>query len=203
MIQRGLDAFLVVGDVYRRDEIDSSHYPCFHQVEGKSIFVTRELGCSGVRLFAPDELFGRQVGDEPGVFEQGEQTEQKQAGHSRDAALALRIGLKQTLEALCADLFGAQAERRWVDAYFPFTHPSFELEVLHEGRWLEVLGCGVVRQELLASAGAGQKVGWAFGLGLERLAMILYGIPDIRLFWSEDTGFTHQFAKLSPFDSAK
>ena len=85
-------------------------------------------------------------------------------------------------------------EYRWVDCYFPFTHPSWELEVLHEGQWLEVLGCGIVEQEILAgAAAAGDKVGWAFGLGLERLAMRLYRIPDIRLFWSNDSGFTSQF----------
>lgn len=85
---------------------------------------------------------------------------------------------------------------RWVDAYFPFTHPSFELEVFYNDTWLEVLGCGLMEQKLLQNAGAGDKVGWAFGLGLERLAMVLYSIPDIRLFWSNDTGFLNQFKNL-------
>lgn len=58
---------------------------------------------------------------------------------------------------------------------------------------MEMLGCGVMEQKLLNSAGASSKVGWAFGIGLERLAMIMYGIPDIRLFWSKDSGFLSQF----------
>ena len=82
---------------------------------------------------------------------------------------------------------------RWGDDYFPFTDPSFELEILFEGAWLEVLGCGVVEQQILRDSGHGEKLGWAFGLGLERLAMVLFGIPDIRLFWSEDERFHRQF----------
>lgn len=104
---------------------------------------------------------------------------------------------------------------RWVPAYFPFTHPSFELEVqtglvtrTDTDGWTEMLGCGILRQEILDhsecnlfdlskfnffAGGASDKAGYAFGLGLERWAMKLYGIPDIRLFWSKDEGFLHQF----------
>lgn len=82
---------------------------------------------------------------------------------------------------------------RWVDQYFPFTHPSWELEVFFNNNWLEVLGCGIIRQEILQKSGTMDRIGWAFGLGLERLAMCLYSIPDIRLFWSTDSGFLNQF----------
>jgi phenylalanyl-tRNA synthetase alpha chain len=56
-----------------------------------------------------------------------------------------------------------------------------------------VLGCGVLQQEIVRGAGNGEEVGWAFGLGLERLAMVLFDIPDIRLFWSTDERFISQF----------
>lgn len=80
-----------------------------------------------------------------------------------------------------------------MDAYFPFTDPSFELEIYFKDQWLEVLGCGVIEQEILDNnLGPGHK-GWAFGLGLERLAMVLFDIPDIRLFWTEDPRFMDQF----------
>jgi len=103
--------------------------------------------------------------------------------------------LKGALEGLAKYLFGSNVEFRWTDAYFPFTHPSWELEIFNEsnGDWLEILGCGILEQQILINAGASQKVGWAFGLVMERLAMKLYQIPDIRLFWSEDSGFLHQF----------
>ena len=100
--------------------------------------------------------------------------------------------LKESLSGMAASLFG-DVEMRWEDSYFPFTEPSFELEILFNGEWLEVLGSGVVRQEIVRNAGKGEMKGWAFGLGLERLAMVLFGIPDIRLFWSSDRRFLEQF----------
>uniref|UniRef100_A0A914YNI4 Phenylalanyl-tRNA synthetase domain-containing protein n=1 Tax=Panagrolaimus superbus TaxID=310955 RepID=A0A914YNI4_9BILA len=106
------------------------------------------------------------------MFENGERNETKQAEHSGDTVKVLELTLKSTLEDLCRALFGENAKMRWVDAYFPFTHPSYELEVFYNDKWLEVLGCGIMEQQLLESAGAGDKVGWAFGLGLERLAMM-------------------------------
>lgn len=87
---------------------------------------------------------------------------------------------------------------RWVDQYFPFTHPSWELEVFYNDQWLEVLGCGIMRQEILKNSGVTDRMGWAFGLGLERLAMCLYNIPDIRLFSSTDSGFLNQFEFEDP-----
>ena len=87
---------------------------------------------------------------------------------------------------------------RWVEAYFPFTSPSWELEIFWQGDWLEVLGCGVVKQEVLINAGVPTQIGWAFGMGLERIAMLLFGIPDIRLFWSLDQRFLSQFTDNKP-----
>ena len=86
---------------------------------------------------------------------------------------------------------------RWNNDYFPFTEPSFELEVKFEGKWMEVLGCGVVHKDVMANSGRPQDYGWAFGLGLERLAMVLFHIPDIRLFWTTDERFLTQFKEGS------
>jgi phenylalanyl-tRNA synthetase alpha chain len=87
--------------------------------------------------------------------------------------------LKRALEGLAKHLFG-DVETQWVDAYFPFTEPSYELEIFFNGDWLEVLGCGVTQQSILDANGNEGNVAWAFGLGLERLAMVLFEIPDIR-----------------------
>ncbi|KAM9488787.1 phenylalanine--tRNA ligase, mitochondrial isoform 1-T1 [Clarias gariepinus] len=182
LVLSGLDRFLVAGDVYRRDEIDASHYPVFHQMEG-------------VRLFTNHELFAQvENGEDLSLFERSSRrTPQKQETHTLEAVKLVEFNLKHTLTQLIRHLFGEELEIRWVECYFPFTHPSFEMEVRFQGDWLEVLGCGVMEQELLHSAGAENKIGWAFGLGLERLAMVLFGIPDIRLFWSKDERFLNQF----------
>jgi phenylalanyl-tRNA synthetase alpha chain len=158
LLQTGLAKFLVTGDVYRRDEIDRSHYPVFHQTEG-------------VKMFSAAELAGK---------------------NAAECTAYMEADLKEQLEGLAAALFGP-TEYRWVDAYFPFTHPSYELEIYFQGEWLEVLGCGVIHPDILENAGRGGEQGWAFGLGLERLAMVLFDIPDIRLFWTDDERFHEQF----------
>lgn len=189
LIRMGSDRFLVTGDVYRRDEIDSTHYPVFHQMEG-------------VRLFNRHELFA--VANYPGelsLFERDPElrveTADKQAVHTTDAMKLTELDLKHTLTDLVRQLFGTKIETRWETVYFPFTHPSFELEIKFDGKWLEVLGCGVMRQSILDNAGAKDKVGWAFGLGLDRLAMLLFQIPDIRLLWSNDSRFLNQFHSVT------
>ncbi len=77
--------------------------------------------------------------------------------------------------------------------YFPFTHPSFEIEVEWNSQWLEILGCGVM-QPKIAKANGFEEPFWAFGIGLERLALILFDIPDIRYLWSSHPKFMDQFA---------
>ena len=155
------NAFLVSGDVYRRDEIDAKHYPVFHQLEGARIWKLQELGLSN--------------------YAQG-----------KDFAV---VELKKTIEKVAMEVFG-EVEMRWVDSYFPFTDPSFELEVKWQDEWLEALGCGVYHPQVLKNAGkCSSTFGWAFGFGLERWAMRVFDIPDIRLFWSNDLRFTSQFSR--------
>ncbi|KAL9295387.1 Phenylalanine--tRNA ligase, chloroplastic/mitochondrial [Arabidopsis thaliana] len=204
LLRKGHSRFLVTGDVYRRDSIDSTHYPVFHQMEGFCVFSPEDWNGSG-----------------------------------KDSTLYAAEDLKKCLEGLARHLFGS-VEMRWVDTYFPFTNPSFELEIYFKRHiillflccllfpntywcywieiiasntnfsfssntsfiwlsvqedWLEVLGCGVTEQVILKQSGLENNVAWAFGLGLERLAMVLFDIPDIRFFWSSDERFTSQFGK--------
>ncbi|XP_071959206.1 phenylalanine--tRNA ligase, mitochondrial-like isoform X2 [Antedon mediterranea] len=179
LVKSGLDAFLLAGDVYRRDHIDASHYPVFHQMEG-------------VRLYSENKLFGDNSNNTP-MFEDGQRTAEKQQFHTLQAAKTLEFELKTTLEGCVQELFGTDIETNWIDAEFPFTHPSWELEIKFQGEWLEVLGSGIMEQEIISSAINGQKIGYAFGLGLERLAMILFEIPHIKLFWTDDKRFHNQF----------
>ena len=98
--------------------------------------------------------------------------------------------MKDTLEKLARFVFG-DVEMRWNPDNFPFTDPSLELEIHYNNEWLEVLGSGVILDGVMKNAGKNieNEVGYAFGLGLERWAMKLFEIPDIRLFWSEDQRF--------------
>lgn len=111
--------------------------------------------------------------------------------------------LKRILGEMAKALFGPKIQIRWVDSQFPFTQPSFELEIFYREKWIEVLGCGIIRDEILQSAGVQNSIGYAFGMGLERLAMILFDIPDIRLFWSRDSGFLGQFNERLPINRMK
>ena len=194
LLKSGLDNFLVIGDVYRRDEIDATHFPVFHQVDAVRTIRRDKLFANheDLEIFEPSYVPNSEViltNDSDGnVVEAG-----KQACHTLEAVKLAEHELKTVLVGLVKHLFGDKIKYRWVDAYFPFTQPSFELEIWYNDQWLEVLGAGIMRNEILEKSGISNSIGWAFGIGLERLAMILYNISDIRLFWSTDTGFLSQF----------
>ncbi len=116
--------------------------------------------------------------------------------------------LKGTLEYFLHELFGPQTEVRFRPHFFPFTEPSFEIDVKltvkgQAPRWIEVAGCGMVDPAVFESINASRKddafnpenvTGFAFGMGLDRLAMIRWGIKDIRLLIENDIRFLKQFA---------
>lgn len=96
--------------------------------------------------------------------------------------------LKEVLVEIAHAVFGQDIKYRFNVDQFPYTDPSCEMEVKIEDRWIEVLGSGVVRGSVLKNLGVDSEIynGWAFGFGLERLAMASMELPDIRLLWSED-----------------
>ena len=105
--------------------------------------------------------------------------------------------LKGTLEYFVKKMFGSDRKMRWRPSYFPFTEPSAEVDIWDEQRnqWMEILGCGMVDPEVFNSVGYDPKVwrGYAFGMGVERIAMLKHGIDDIRLFYNGDIRFLRQF----------
>lgn len=146
-LSKGFDNFLVVGDVYRKDEINSSHYPVFHQMEAV---------CKIHKGVNP-----------------------------KDELLRILNGLVEHLFPGC--------KYRVNDDFFPFTEPSYEYEVYYNGNWLEILGCGVVHNNIIKNNDRnGDFI--ALGLGLDRLAMLFFEIPDIRLLWSNHPRFLEQFS---------
>ncbi|KAL4399963.1 phenylalanyl-tRNA synthetase alpha subunit, mitochondrial [Malassezia pachydermatis] len=200
--------WLLTADVFRRDEIDSSHYPVFHQMEGASVWDLSAFQPGGEvekeceAMEATLQGAGMEIVDDVDVAEADGWQAHHLAQHPRASQLALRH-LKASLNTLVLGLFRARWEQesaseeplrvRWIPATFPFTAPSFEVEVWFRGKWLEILGTGIVKQRTLDESGIPEKLGWAFGLGLERIAMVLFSIPDIRLFWSQDERFLSQF----------
>ncbi len=135
------------GRVYRRDSVDSTHSPVFHQVEVLAI-------------------------DEGLDF-----------SHLRGTVMAF-------LKAFFGDL-----PVRFRASYFPFTEPSAEVDVQWRGRWLEVMGCGMVDPSVLEGLGLDPEKwsGFAAGLGVERFCMVRHGIDDIRRLYTSDLRFLDQF----------
>ena len=105
--------------------------------------------------------------------------------------------LKGCLEYFVKKMFGPDRKMRWRPSYFPFTEPSAEVDIWDEQRnqWMEILGCGMVDPEVFNSVNYDPKIwrGYAFGMGVERIAMLKYGIEDIRLFYDGDIRFLRQF----------
>lgn len=136
------------GRCYRRDTVDATHMPVFHQVDG---FMVGE----GITF----------------------------------------ADLKGVLATFAREMFGPQTRTRFQPSYFPFTEPSAELAVTFEGRWLELGGCGMFHPRVLEMGGIDPErfTAFAFGLGVDRPAMVRYGIPDIRLFWENDLRLLEQF----------
>ncbi len=135
------------GRVYRKDDIDATHSPVFHQLE----------------ILAVEE--GLTFGD-----------------------------LKGTIRIAIEELFG-DVPIRFRPSYFPFTEPSAEVDVMWRGRWLEVAGCGMVDPNVFKAVGYDPEAvtGFAAGFGLDRIAMVLHQIDDIRRFFSSDLRFLRQF----------
>jgi phenylalanyl-tRNA synthetase alpha chain len=104
--------------------------------------------------------------------------------------------LKAVLHQFVECFFERDARLRFRASYFPFTEPSAEVDVLWgEDKWLEILGCGMVHPNVLTNAGidAEEYTGYAFGMGVERLAMLRYGVTDLRTFFENDLRFLRQF----------
>ena len=102
--------------------------------------------------------------------------------------------LEEALKNIAVAVFGPDTKYRLNKDKFPYTDPSLEMEVEVNGKWVEVVGCGVVKGSVLEKLGVDSKnyTGWAFGFGLERLAISSMELPDIRLLWSADPRVTKQ-----------
>ena len=148
------------GRVYRKDEVDATHSPMFHQVEGMVI--------------------------------------------DKNITMA---DLKGTLNLVMQELFGEGTVTRFRPHHFPFTEPSAEMDVscfkcggkgcrvCKGSGWIEILGCGMVHPHVLkvGNLDTEKYTGFAFGMGVERVAMLKYGVDDIRLFYENDMRFINQF----------
>lgn len=110
--------------------------------------------------------------------------------------------LKQTLFYFVKELFGEDTKFRLRPSYFPFTEPSAEMDIewIKNGKsgWMEILGCGMVDPAVLSNCGIdpNEYTGFAFGIGVERIAMLKYGINDIRVFYENDLRFLRQFTAV-------
>ncbi|KAF8821327.1 Ferredoxin-fold anticodon binding domain-containing protein [Cardiosporidium cionae] len=181
LLRKGYKAAIWSTVVARKDEIDFLHYPIFHQFDGYHIWDSSSLPtASKLNLFFSKQLHWN-INEKTNPFNSNKKN-------------AVVLHLQCILEGLIDYMFGKDCPRRWDYApTFPFTLPSLEMEIYHNGSWVEILGAGAIKQEILQSCGIQSHQGWAFGMGIERMAMILFEIPDIRLFWAKDSRFHEQF----------
>lgn len=157
--KQNLDQWLLSADVYRRDEIDASHYPVFHQMEGSRVWSPEELKALpslNAELAAVLAACPLEIQDETTIGP----SNPVQPEHDAEQAALIAQHLKHSLNSLIFRLFGQARglsdeplKVRWIEAFFPFTTPSYEVEVFWNGEWLELLGCGVVMQKTLQNSG--------------------------------------------------
>jgi len=107
--------------------------------------------------------------------------------------------LKEVEIDIAKSIFGKDIEYKFLVDAFPFTDPSVEMDIKLGGDWMEVVGSGLVHSQVLRNFGLDPEVynGWAFGFGVDRLAMVKMGIPDIRILWSDDPRITGQFTDIN------
>jgi len=103
--------------------------------------------------------------------------------------------LFHSIRAILAAILEEEVETRFRPSYYPFTEPSFDVDILRDGKWMELCGLGLVHPRVLEAGGLSSEEwsGFAFGLGIDRLAMMRFGIDDIRWFHSGDLRFLEQF----------
>ena len=148
VFRSNVDKFLLTADVYRRDEIDSRHYPVFHQMEGARIFPVSSAVSVIEEELSSETLAPTQIKtiDDTVITKNNP----LQPCHDADATNAVIKHLKHSLNGMVKKLFiGQDLEVRWQDSYFPFTSPSWEMEILYNEKWLEICGCGVIKQHIL------------------------------------------------------
>lgn len=156
--ERGWVGALSAGIVFRKDEIDRTHYPAFHQIDGLYI-------CE------------------------------------KDQKIITKKDLEEVQVDIVKSIFGENLKWKFEVDSFPFTDPSVELNIKLAGKddWMEVTGAGLVHKQVLKNFGLNPEIynGWAFGFGIERLAMLKMNIPDIRILWSDDPRITSQFKDIN------
>lgn len=165
VFKAGHDKWLLAADVYRRDEIDASHHPVFHQMEGARTFEIGNNDQSALdALRAENALLEQKLTATNILIEDDtviDHSNPAQPTHDPVHAELVAQNLKHHLNSLIFALFSSEAQKagaeplrvRWIPAYFPFTSPSYEVEVFFNGKWLEILGSGVVQQRTLDLSG--------------------------------------------------
>ena len=117
----------------------------------------------------------------------------------KDQMIITQKDLEDVEIDIAKSIFGEDVEYKFLVDSFPFTDPSVEMNIKFNDNWMEVVGSGLVHEQVLKNFGIDPEIynGWAFGFGLERLAMVKMGISDIRIFWSDDTRITSQFKDIN------
>lgn len=219
---RGFDVVMAPETVTAQNSFDLFNFPADHPSRrpGDTYFIAPErvlrTHTTSMWLYYLEDPQVRKVLDERGwlgelcygkVFRKDEidakhfpvfhQIDGLYLSRTKDKKITLAM-LKEVLAGIVKAVFGPKTEYRFLDDNFPFTDPSTQVEIKWGDSWLEIVGAGLVHGKVLKNFNLDPAVynGWAFGFGLERLAMIKMSIPDIRIFWSADPRITKQFTSL-------
>lgn len=165
-LQSGVDNFMMIVDLYRRCEMDNQHFPAFHRIN-----IIRTMDC--------EKLLRRS--------ERKEVQQAKTAQRLRDEQQAAMIEMAKYL-------LGTEVKYRWSDTNLASTEePSWMFEIWHAENWHRISAGGLIKNDIFERSQRIHTAGWEISIGLDRLAMALYNIFDMRLLWNSDPKFLNKF----------
>lgn len=204
ILASGLTNYSMTGELFRATEIKPTLFPIVHQMDivrvlnRNTLFAHRAVD-PHLQIFE-DNPIDLKSSKKNNPFDDLQNMPLKQPCHTLIAAKLAEHDLKQTLDGLIRHIFGENADYQIAKGGVPTSvmYPSFKLRLYREGRWVDVFRSGIIRNEILDHSDIKNSIGWRIEMILEHVAMMLFNIPDIQVFWSRDDAILSQFRANKP-----